>query len=311
MISIIIPIYNSELYLRECLESISAQSYPDFEVICVDDGSADKSRVICLDFSCKDNRFRYIYQKNGGVSKARNTGLNNSEGDYVCFIDSDDIIDKDFLNNLIYDIKEYDLVICDYSRKLSLLGNKGNGNRMYDSKTYINDIVYERTKHPNICMMLFKSDFIHQNNLQFTEGCVRKEDAEFFLKYMSHCNRILWIDYIGYFYRDNQASAMYNDNLKSLTGIEAAMRIKEYLVNRDIIEKQCPIVEAGIQEFIYHLSRRNNFGIYEYIHSKYNVRNVMKSLLRFPRKSRSLVALVYLILGKNVFFKILSLIFPE
>lgn len=311
MISIIVPIYNSSSYLTDCLDSISKQSYSNFEVICVDDGSTDTSRDLCEEFHQKDYRFKYVSQENGGVSKARNTGLKIAKGDYICFIDSDDIIDKDFLFNLLAKITDNDLVICDYTRDRNKLGNRQGKSHRYIAKTFIIDIIYERVKHPNICMMLFKSEIILKKELRFTEGCVRNEDAEFYLKYMSYCDKILWFDYIGYYYRDNQDSAVHKFNLKSLTYIGAAERIKDYLVNRNILDKKCPIVEAAVQYFIYHTAKQGNIDIYDYIHSNYDVKKSMKLLLEFPRRSRKLVALVYLTLGERLFFKILSSVSPK
>ena len=93
MISIIVPVYNSEKYLDECLRSIQKQSYSNFEVICVNDGSPDNSADICQRFVDKDKRFRLINQENGGVSSARNRALKEAKGEYVCFVDSDDVID--------------------------------------------------------------------------------------------------------------------------------------------------------------------------------------------------------------------------
>lgn len=93
-ISIIVPIYNVEKYIFKCLESIVNQSFTDFEVILVDDGSTDNSSIICNKFVTEDSRFKYFYKNNGGLSDARNYGLNYAKGKYVVFIDSDDFIEK-------------------------------------------------------------------------------------------------------------------------------------------------------------------------------------------------------------------------
>ena len=99
-ISIVIPIYNAASYLQQCLDSIKNQSFTDFEVIMVNDGSTDASKEICMNYVATDNRFRLINQINSGVSSARNTGIELSRGKWITFIDSDDWIDCDyFLNN--------------------------------------------------------------------------------------------------------------------------------------------------------------------------------------------------------------------
>lgn len=98
-ISIIVPVYKAEKYLHKCLDSIKQQTFTDWECILVDDGSPDSSGKICDDYVYKDSRFRVIHKKNGGVSYARNSGLDNACGEYICFVDSDDYIETDYLSN--------------------------------------------------------------------------------------------------------------------------------------------------------------------------------------------------------------------
>ena len=115
LISIIIPVYNVEAYLKECADSIMGQTYGNFEAIFVDDGSTDSSGDICDSLKELDARFRVIHQKNKGLSGARNTGLAHTKGEYICFVDSDDFISPDYLAEMIDAIKSEnaDLAICD------------------------------------------------------------------------------------------------------------------------------------------------------------------------------------------------------
>ena len=117
-VSIIIPIYNTSDFLESCLNSIAKQSYKNLEVILIDDGSTDTSSQIADNFAKKDSRFKVIHQKNQGQSAARNAGLKIASGDYISFIDSDDIIDKDFITKLLmpFDAPELVLSICGFSR---------------------------------------------------------------------------------------------------------------------------------------------------------------------------------------------------
>lgn len=103
-ISVIVPVYNVEKYLALCLESIRNQRLEDFEVLMIDDGSTDHSTDICLSYEKNDSRFRYLHQKNGGLSAARNHGIREAKGDYVCFVDSDDIVDSRYLEILYENI---------------------------------------------------------------------------------------------------------------------------------------------------------------------------------------------------------------
>lgn len=113
-VSIIIPVYNVASYLRCCLDSVIAQSFTKFEVIVVDDGSTDGSGSICDEYAAKDKRFVVIHKENGGVSTARNTGLDNCSGRYICFLDSDDYYEPGFLQTMYDNIKDsdYDFVSC-------------------------------------------------------------------------------------------------------------------------------------------------------------------------------------------------------
>lgn len=101
MISVIVPVYNVEPYLRQCIDSMLAQTYTDFELILVDDGSTDHCGVICDEYAQKDNRIRVIHQKYGGVSAARNAGLNAARGEYIAYVDSDDVILDNYLEKLL------------------------------------------------------------------------------------------------------------------------------------------------------------------------------------------------------------------
>lgn len=305
MISIITPVYNSELYLRDCLESIQNQSYSDFEVVCVNDGSTDGSAAICKEFAEKDDRFRYFEQKNQGVSAARNLALKECNGDWLCFVDSDDIIHKDFLLNLSNNISPLRLNICGYTRKLSNLGEDNGVSNLYDSKQFIHLVINESICSPNIWMMLFNNNIIHKYKLNFTLGCVRNEDTEFYMKYITHIDEVSVSEYKGYYYRDNPDSAVHKFNKRSLTYIEAASRINSYLKENGVDNEDSLPVHAAVQYFIYHLARQGNRELYNSLHDEYMVRDAMKRLSHATRNSRKLVSWVYLILGRNLFFNIL------
>ena len=105
LISVIVPVYNVEPYLRQCIDSILNQTYTDFELILVDDGSTDRCPEICDKYKEKDDRVRVLHKTNGGLSDARNHGIDIANGDYITFIDSDDMVSKDYLEVLIQSLK--------------------------------------------------------------------------------------------------------------------------------------------------------------------------------------------------------------
>ena len=130
LVSVVVPIYNTEKYLKRCVRSITVQSYKKLEIILVDDGSEDKSPEICDELSKKDCRIRVIHKKNGGLSDARNTGLFSAAGDYICFIDSHDFLASDFIETLLYACESYD---CDIAQS-GIIKTSGSSAEMNKAK---------------------------------------------------------------------------------------------------------------------------------------------------------------------------------
>lgn len=308
MISIIVPIYNASQWLSACLESISQQSYGDFEVIMVDDGSKDNSFEICESWAEKDNRFQVHTQHNSGVSAARNLGLQKAAGEFVCFVDSDDVVAPDYLVHLKELSSGGCFPICGYTRKLSELGKDKGTLFRYEAKDYIRRIIYESIDHPNLWMMLFKRSIIQERNLWFTVGCVRNEDTEFFVKYLYYEREVLVSGYLGYYYRPNPQSVMRAPiTVKSLSSIEASRRMNEFLFEKDVIEDDCIVFSNGVLNYAFGISRRRDRDLYAYLHDHFDVRCAMRKMLAFPRLSKKMVALCYLALGRNLFFNLVGM----
>lgn len=302
MISIIIPIYNAESYLCECLNSIKNQTFIDYEVICVDDGSSDKSKEICESFVSEDKRFFLLSKTNGGVSSARNLALEKTKGDYVCFVDSDDVVADDFLEHLVFLSKGGDFAICDYTRELEELGTGQKTIERYDAINYIKHVINETVKHPNICMMLFKTKIIKEQKINFTLGCIRNEDYEFYMKYMSQEKTVMVSNYKAYYYRKNENSASHKYDSSILTAIEAESRISDYLIKKGIINENNLMLPSSVQYFVYYTTRYKFLNVYNLIHEIYDVRCMMKKMIKHPRLSRKVVALTYCLFGKKYFY---------
>ena len=306
MISIIIPVFNAEKYLPECLESITNQTYCDFEVICVNDGSSDKSSEICQSYVDRDNRFKLINKENGGVSSARNLALEKVKGDYVCFVDADDIVSSDFLYHLLEISKDGNFGICNYTRVEEELGDGSLHLDEYKATDYLRLVINEAVQHPNICMMLFKTSLIKEAELSFTLGCVRNEDYEFYMKYMSYETRVTVSNYKAYYYRDNNESASHKYDKGVLTAIEADFRLSTFLFEKGILEEENLILPAGVQLFVYQTARQNNSEVYECVHENYDVKQMMKRMTNHPRLARKAVAWIYLLFGKKGFYFLIS-----
>lgn len=207
MISIIIPVYNVEKYLTECLDSILSQTYTDFEVILVDDGSPDNSGTICDEYAQKDMRIRVIHQKNAGVSAARNNGIEQSRGEWITFIDSDDWICSNYLCNFhLEESAGIDLVI----QGLEYF-NQRDG--YFFSPRSFNECVLKREDFQygfaqNRLMELgypvgkaYRRDLLNLNNLRFDTRLSFHEDHIFVLDYYMLCNTIRLVDATDYKYR--------------------------------------------------------------------------------------------------------------
>lgn len=207
-ISIIVPLYNVEEYLEECLESIRNQTYTDIEVILVNDGSTDGSKQICERFCQVDSRFRLINQENQGQSVARNRGFKESIGQYIMFVDSDDVINTNVLEVLLPYMKpDVDIVECGMTRdKESFFLNKipttvFEGN----SKEAILNCIAFRTVKFCAFTKLYRREIVEK--IPFLEGYIY-EDVFTGINYLNHIRKIIVIDYIGYYYRVRPNSTM-------------------------------------------------------------------------------------------------------
>ena len=203
-VSIIIPVYNNAPYLNECLGSVIRQTVRDIEIICVNDGSTDRSLEILNEYAIKDDRIKVITQQNSGVSNARNKALDNCNGEYVCFVDSDDYIEKDFCEKLLAKFnKEVDLV-CAGHIKLNNLNKKISP--WLPSKDISNNGMKDIlcfTKYRNASQKMFKSGIIKNNNIKFSEDLHYMEDALFLVSYLYYCRCIAGVEKPLYIVRIN------------------------------------------------------------------------------------------------------------
>ena len=198
-VSIIIPIYNAKDYIERCLGSIFNQTYKNIEIIAINDGSKDNSLKILKKLSVNNNNLKIIDQKNAGVAKVRNRGIKEAKGKYIMFIDNDDYIDEDYVENYINRIKkdDLDIVIGGYER----IDNDGKVLvRTIPSNTPIGKytIVAPWAK-------MYKLDFLKKNNIEFLSTNIG-EDIYFNLKAMNLTNKIDFIDNIGYKWFYNKKS---------------------------------------------------------------------------------------------------------
>ncbi len=213
--SIIVPIYNVEEYLNKCIESITGQPFDDYEVICVNDGSTDNSRVILTKWESKHSQIKVIDRENGGLSAARNTGLKAAQGDYVLFVDSDDWIDPSTLNRLEEECTDEDM-ICFACRRT----NDDSYDRLPSEQStgwdYYNRHALEARKVPFVCVWqrCYRREFLIENNLYFREGILH-EDNEFTPRACLFAKSVKVIPDVLYNYRVRPGSIMTTRGLRS------------------------------------------------------------------------------------------------
>lgn len=198
-LSIIIPIYNAEKYLVECLNSVKNQNYSDFECILIDDGSTDSSAKICEDFSSKDSRFKVFHIKNNGVSNARNIGIKNSAGKYITFIDSDDYINKETYSNLMSIIIKENIEICCFNFNRIDINNrviKHNYKNNDLNKNFIKDPIYMNS----VWNKIYKKELFLNNKIFFDTSITTSEDllVTFKLFTLSKKNKFISEAYYNY-----------------------------------------------------------------------------------------------------------------
>ena len=220
-ISIIIPVYNGEKYIKRCLNSIINQSYKDIEVIVVNDGSTDNSESIINDFVSKNTNFKYIKKDNGGLSDARNYGVKNATGDYICFVDVDDYISDDlFMRTQKYLLADYDLI----KYKMVSVDENGtvimkNDGPVFDGKTGVEafNILYKSDKlmEPAV-IYLYKRKFWNENSFSFPVGKFHEDFARIPLIILK-ANTVVSTDIYGYYYvQSSDSITRGNDDDKKL-----------------------------------------------------------------------------------------------
>lgn len=242
LISIIIPIYNVEKYLKHCINSVIRQTYSNIEIILVDDGSTDNCRKICDDFKILDSRVKVIHKENGGLSDARNIGIDNSSGKYIAFLDSDDYISKYYIEVLYNSLinNESDLSECDYlevdndNEEINL--NINNMNRYTYNYTGIEMLnnLYSTDAVINViaCNKLYKKELF--DNIRYPKGKIHEDEATTY-KIFYKIKKATIVRVKLYFYRKNPNSITRKEfNLNRLVILEILKdRIDFFELNKE------------------------------------------------------------------------------
>lgn len=305
-ISVIVPVYNAEKYLSKCIDSVLAQTFSDWELLLIDDGSPDRSGEICDEYAAKDSRIRVFHKQNGGVSSARNLGLDKAKGEYVTFVDSDDFLDSSYLTDFFVSNKRADLYIQGFKNQ-----QKGRiiSSKQYNTKGYFEELSTpfcygEKNQLLNspVCK-LFLLEIISKYKIGFDTNTSYGEDHLFVLDYIIHCRTMTVSDKIGYIYNHHSESLttrlipyeeiLYyslavREKLENINKIRNFVDFKDYITNWYSVN----IVKA-IMSFFKVNSFKQSYGeftrLYSYADSNFettsNFLKIFKFGLKLPTKS--------------------------
>ena len=234
-LSIIIPAYNIGKYLSKTIDSILKQVNINYEMIIVDDGSTDNTRLICNDYE-RNPKIKIVYQKNCGVSAARNKGMLLANGDYILFVDGDDWLEPNSLEIILNKIEKNDMLIFGFYEKYmkrdykKIVSDKDN---IINNSLAIKNVI--NNKYGGyIFNKVFKRDIIVKNKLKFRENIHMCEDMIFVLEYLQCSSRIKVINNILYNYRMRKSSAVWQKNEKYLTIFDSYQIMNDILKNESI-----------------------------------------------------------------------------
>lgn len=297
-LSIIVPVYNAELCLEKCISSILNQNYTDFNIILVNDGSEDNSSKICKEFLLKDDRVIYIEQINMGVSKTRNVGIDIADSKYIMFVDSDDFLEVDIIDKMMYWTNEFDFVMCGYAIYDGLhkcVLQKYNCKQFAGNIQSFADDILSYLNPPFIlgpCFKIFNSDVVRKNNIRFPEDLSYGEDAIFVLEYLKHIKAAKCINDIGYYYRkaesESLSSKFRSDKLEINNRINDLLH--HFLSNNKILKSReiCNIrftdyFTAYIQELV--LNEKNFFEVKKIFYNIVSANNAIERFRGVAKKS--------------------------
>ena len=307
LISIIVPIYNVECYLIKCIDSIIKQTYERIEIILVDDGSIDKCGEICDDYSIKDKRIKVIHKKNGGLSDARNSGIDIAEGKYLTFVDSDDYISVDYIEYLYSLIikNDCDISVCgnyfsyNYCRDKLKNDNNSDVEIYFSARDAIEDMLYSLNFNHSAWGKLYRASLF--KDIKFPKG-MNYEDYAIVYKVFSNSNKVAFGNAKKYYYVIRSGSIMKSKfDSKNMELIDISNDVTEFIIKKYPNLKKAAIsrkIYSNI-ELLYSILMSDDRNIYKEFEEKV-FKNIEKdkNIVLYDRKSR-----------KNLKLKICILLF--
>ena len=288
-ISIIVPVYNVERYLRQCIDSILAQTYKDFELLLIDDGSPDNSGTICDEYAKKDPRIRVFHKPNGGVSTARNLGIDNARGEYISFIDADDYVEPNFLEEMLNAMNRYnaDLVCCGTWESVKPDGRYACIMKTDKDKKFTRNEMLIEVLAPDSCggapfNKLYKASIIKSNQIKFPEDMKYWEDSSFAIKYTLHCTQTAYISNVLYHYVANDTSATHKKITTKTIDHRYIDRLKVNRLYREALE---PLHDRAVISALNARVFVSNLGMANSIITRYDDKDDKKEIFFKLRKN--------------------------
>ena len=255
-ISVIIPVYNAEKFLHRCIDSILSQTYTDFELLLINDGSFDNSGEICNEYASKDARIKVFHKKNGGVSSARNLGLDNAKGEWITFVDADDWLEITALKKML-ETADADLIIGSVKFHPSgVRGNLLNENKRV-ARENLNELLINQIDHYSISgpwAKLYKTIIIENHKIRFDVSLCFGEDSIFVKEYLLHINSIRCINDLCYNYQD------FDNNIYKKYSKSFAPILKYYLEMSTMYERiwktrGIQVSKEGVINVVYEIAK--------------------------------------------------------
>jgi glycosyltransferase involved in cell wall biosynthesis len=231
MVSIIIPIYNAEKYLSECLDSVLSQTYENIELILINDGSKDNSKSICEDFQKQDSRIKYIFQENSGANKAREKGVQNASGEWIMFVDADDTIEQNTLQILIDNSLNMDIIVAEINAK----GNRGK-NAVYGEMTagQYTSLLLKRKLNLGPVAKLFKKYLFSKDIFDIPKRIIVGEDYVMNVRIAQNASKVKVIKDCIYNYRQVKASLFHKNQWGLFNLLDVHRSLKDSIHNENM-----------------------------------------------------------------------------
>ena len=261
-VSIIMPAYNKENYIQKTLDSIIQQKFIDFELIIIDDGSTDKTRNILEEYRVLDKRIKIHHIENGGVSNARNIGLRHAVGDWIQFLDADDLIDPEYLINAIQlaEKKDVDILFSyffvinengDVLKKVSI-EKQGIMDQLGVCSCFIEE-QYKNGFFGYISNKLIRKEVIEKSGAEFPIGIKLAEDLDFYARLYPYVQKAYLANLNSFYYLQTESNYLNNDLIDYVSQLNVHLDIKKWFIQSDLYKKYYQILNTKVSEYVYYI----------------------------------------------------------